>query len=301
MIEWRTVKRRALPLLPLALACARGPATAPSPARLWLGGDVNLNGGDERALDPLRPLIAGAPGFVNLEGPVVAAPTSLKLWNDPRALPALRATGVRAAGIANNHTRDADADGPARSARALHAAGLLTAGGRDGAAIVTTGGLRVVITAHDLTNGVPPTLADELRTARAAGDRLVTTFHTTGEPSYLPSPELRRAVEIALAAGASVVAAHGSHRLGPVERRGDAVIAWGLGNLAFACDCTNEKDGLLLLVEFDGSGTKAAVVPIAAGLHGGPARPAEDPAAIFDLLKALGSSPLSRERDRARF
>ena len=127
----------------------------------------------------------------------------------------------------------------------------------------------------------------------------IATFHTTGVPSYLPSPELRREVEGALEAGATVVAVHGSHLIGPVERRGAAVVAWGLGNLVFHCECTREDEGLVLEVRLaPGRVLEAAVVPVRAGLVG-PARPAGDADGVFDLLEALGSSPLRRRGDRA--
>lgn len=114
---------------------------------------------------------------------------------------------------------------------------------------------------------------------------------------------MEAAVEAALAAGATVVAAHGTHQLARVERRGRAVIAWGLGNLAFACACTDETDGLLLRVELDADGAalRAAVVPVDAGLRGEAVRPAREAALVFDLLESLGSSPLTRAKARASF
>ena len=132
---------------------------------------------------------------------------------------------------------------------------------------------------------------------------LVATFHVTGPPSLLPPPELKEAVELALAAGAKVVLAHGSHALGLVERRGDAVIAWGLGNLAFACACTDEVDGLALTVEFDakGSVTRAAAVPVTAGLRGASAKLSAAPGLVLDLLESLGGKPTRRRNDRSEF
>jgi len=98
------------------------------------------------------------------------------------------------------------------------------------------------------------------------------------------------------------VAAEGTHALGKVERRGGAVIAWGLGNLAFACDCTDEVDGALLEVDLDGQGAgAAAVVPVEAGLMGRPAAAAPDAPALYELLERIGSSPLRPEGPRARF
>jgi hypothetical protein len=80
------------------------------------------------------------------------------------------------------------------------------------------------------------------------------------------------------------------------------VIAWGLGNLAFACACTDETSGALLEVVLgpDGAG-EAAIIPIDAGLDGGAAHASSDPGLAFELLEALGASPLHRRGDRAGF
>jgi poly-gamma-glutamate synthesis protein (capsule biosynthesis protein) len=80
------------------------------------------------------------------------------------------------------------------------------------------------------------------------------------------------------------------------------VIAWGLGNLAFACACTDEQSGALLEVAVGPGGAgDAAIVPIDAGLLDGAARAAGDPALAFELLEALGSTRLTRRGGRASF
>jgi poly-gamma-glutamate synthesis protein (capsule biosynthesis protein) len=143
----------------------------------------------------------------------------------------------------------------------------------------------------------------DLDAARARGDVLVVGLHVTAPPLLLPPPELEVAVELALAHGATVVVAHGSHAVARVERRGAAVIAWGLGNLAFACPCTTERDGLVLEVELDVDGRPgpAWAVPITAGLQGAPPSLSEQRQLMFDLLTSLGSSPLAVDGARARF
>jgi poly-gamma-glutamate synthesis protein (capsule biosynthesis protein) len=221
------------------------------------------------------------------------------LVSAPAALARAHRAGLRVVGIANNHMRDLGVEAPRETARALAQRGLGSANGGEPAVVVQSG-RGVAITAHDLSAGVPPRLAGELRSARRRADDLVATFHVTGPPSYLPRPELREAAEMALEAGAGVVVAHGSHALGPVERRGEAVVAWGLGNLSFACDCTRETDALLLKVTLGRGPVEARVIPIDAGLRGAPARLAADPELTFDLLAALGSSALDREGATAR-
>jgi poly-gamma-glutamate capsule biosynthesis protein CapA/YwtB (metallophosphatase superfamily) len=222
--------------------------------------------------------------------------------NAPGGLELLREAGVRVAGIANNHAMDAGAGGDRVTAEAVHKAGIEPTGRQASAAVFSVEGLRIVVAAHDLTTGVPRELAAELAAARKRGDVLVASYHVTGPESYLPRPELRKAVEIALRADARIIVAHGTHVIGPVERRGQSVIAWGLGNLAFACDCTKEREGLVLRIRARAGGTIiASVVPIEAGLLGEAAKLSSDPKGIFDLLAAIGSSKLERRGAEADF
>ncbi len=233
-------------------------------------------------------------GVVNLEGPVgVGLPgEGLRLVHDPGALASLTTAGIAFASIANNHASDAGPGGPDATAQALQDAGIAAFGGdrlaiRDG----------VNFAAYDLEQGVPADLAERLA---VAPHPLVVAFHVTGDASPEPSPVLREAVDVAVAAHAEVIVAHGTHVFGPVERRDGSVIAWGLGNLAFDCKCTNHADGLVLVVAL-GDSTSARVVPIHAGLLGAPATLAFDLDAYLDTLGALSRSPLTREGAGARF
>lgn len=276
------------------------------PVELWFGGDVSLGDGGRGQLDGIARIVQGDAGIVNLEGPSAERrqlrPGSLDVFSTPPSLSELTRLGVRVAGIANNHVLDAGKQAPAHTARILREHGILAAGGPAGAALLHIRGVTIAVTAHDLTHGVPQGLAVDLRAARAQADILVATFHVTGPPSYLPRPELRRAVEIAYRAGARVIAAHGTHVVGPVERREHAVIAWGLGNVIFACDCTRETDAILLRIRIQQhKPVDAAVVPIQAGVNGQPALPSPDPNGIFDLLEAIGGGKLQRNGDRASF
>ena len=277
-------------------------------ADLWLGGDVSLGDGGRGQLQGISGIVQGSAGIVNLEGPVTERTAlkagSLRLWNAPKTLREISALNVKVAGIANNHAGDAGPGGPQQGAARLLEGNILPAGGPAGAAIFEVHGLVIAVTAHDLTRGVPANLAEELAAAKKRTvidggvhpvDVLIATFHVTGPPSYLPRPELRLAVETAYKAGATVIAAHGTHVVGPVERREHAVIAWGLGNVAFACDCTNEQDAILLRVRVtSGEVVKAEVLPIRAGLNKGPAGPSQDANGVFDLLEAIGSKKLER-------
>jgi poly-gamma-glutamate synthesis protein (capsule biosynthesis protein) len=283
-------------------ACRHSPEKS---AELWMGGDVNLGDGGKKQLQDIAAMVKGTPGIVNLEGPIserLPNRDHLRLWNAPAALAELSGLNVRIAGIANNHSLDAGAVGSEQTIEALRNHGILPAGGAAGAAVLEFNGLVIAVTAHDLTQGVPVNLEADLAAARQRSAVLIATFHMTGPASFLPRPKLRHAVEIAYHAGASVIVAHGTHALGPVERRPHAVIAWGLGNVAFACDCTQEEDAMILRVVVESDKVVSAeALPLRAGLNNRPARPSPEAAAIFDLLEAIGSSPLQRKGTSAFF
>lgn len=266
--------------------------TEASGTEFWFAGDVYL-GGPRQVLDAGLDRELNGWGVVNLEAPVgeAVAGGDLRLVHRADALPSLVDAGVAAAQIVNNHAGDAGPAGAAQTRDALGAVGLAAFGGSDRAVV---GGATLV--AYDLSDGLPADLSDALRDARPQ----IVAFHTTGEPSPEPVPALREAVDLAVAAGARVIVAQGSHVFGPVERRGDTVIAWGLGNLAFDCPCTRHRDALALSVRL-GDRVDARVVPVRAGLDGAPAALHPDAESILDVLGALSPTPIERDDVGASF
>jgi hypothetical protein len=285
--------------------CQREPAPPAPRFDIWFGGDVHLGDRPDGALSSLKPLVGDAIGIVNLEGPIAERATKLApvtLVNAPRSVAELAAAGVRIAGIANNHADDAGPAGVQSTIEALRKGGISPVGGPAGVVHLEQNGVRIVVTAHDLTNGAPDDLERQLFAARQRSDFLISMFHVTGSSSYLPPSELKEAFKIAMQCGASVVVAHGAHAIGPVGRKGGVILAWGLGNVAFACDCTKEDEAIIMRVKLEGRkivGVEA--IPITAGLNGSPARPARDPMATIDLLEAVGSPKLNRLADRGTF
>ncbi len=251
-------------------------------------------------------IVGGGIGIVNLEGPIgVAAQPSggrLRLAQSPRIVQELWAAGIGVACVANNHSEDLGAKGLARTAQKLRAGGIAASGSDVGTAQLDLGGKSFVVAAVDLSDGEPDDLVAMLTNAKAAADVLIVGFHVTDAATYLPTARLERSVELALAAGARVIVSHGTHRLARIERRGDAVIAWGLGNLAFSCDCTEEDEGLVLRVSFAEDDSLAAeIIPIRAGLRGRGVQSCEDVDGIADLLRGLGSSAFRQDHDRFTF
>jgi poly-gamma-glutamate synthesis protein (capsule biosynthesis protein) len=277
--------RLLLLLLVLLAGCHR--ETAGARTVLWFGGDVHLGEDGARALEGLA---LDGPLVVNLEGPVtspVRPSSAASLSNPPETARALASAQVIAVGVENNHALDDGPDGLARTQATLRAAGLTPLG-------FTTHPVSMLQV--DLSRGLP----DGLDALLALRRPVVVLFHVLAPPTYLPDPHVRGATAKALAAGARAVLVHGSHAIGPVERREAAVVAWGLGNLAFDCDCTMEDEGLLVRLELDGQAvTRATVVPVRAGLRGARARLPEDATLDLELLESLGSTLSNKTKQRA--
>jgi poly-gamma-glutamate capsule biosynthesis protein CapA/YwtB (metallophosphatase superfamily) len=273
-------------------------ALAAAPLELWFGGDVHLGPDGKGVLDALIPATRGALGVVNLEGTLSESASRLPtdggkvlLFQHPRAAMRLAEVGVGVASVANNHALDAGPEGLSRTKAALRAAGVLPADGA--AARVERAGLSAAVLALNLSGEAPADLAQQLARARRLADVLVVSFHVSGPSRFLPTPTTRSAVDAALEAGAAVVAVHGTHSIGPVERRGAAVVLWGLGNLAFDCRCTDESQSMVVRVKLTKAGAgEATVIPVRAGLNGRPVTLEADGAETLSLLKRLGSSPL---------
>jgi poly-gamma-glutamate capsule biosynthesis protein CapA/YwtB (metallophosphatase superfamily) len=290
-------------VLAAVVAGAAGCRGSPVATTLWFGGDVHVGAGLAALIDSVPSRKDGI-GIVNLEGPIDDGPAAslagaeVRLRQAPQTPVLLAAAGVRVATLANNHALDAGESGRERTVNVLRARGIAVAYGEHVAVLNTPSGV-VSVAAFDLTSGVPIHLGDTIR--HSDGLRVV-TLHVTAPSSYLPAEVLERAVAVALEAGARVVVAHGTHEPARVERRGDRVIAWGLGNLVFDCECTDGTDGLLLAVTAHGEGVlDAAVFPIRAGLGGVPARPSEEPDVLRRLLVSLRSSRLSPDGAWLRF
>lgn len=267
----------------------------------WFAGDLHLG----RTVQAAGNFLASVPGrgSVNLEGVLAkgagwqsqAKEATVLLRNDPKSVDWILSAGIDAISLENNHALDLGLKTRERSAEQLRAKKIQVLAhahdsqGKPGEAwhqVVAFVGPREErgTTVQDL---------EEVVAARRQGRRVVLSLHVDSPPSYLPSPKIRGCVEKFLEAGASVVVLHGSHVVGPVERRGDAIIAWGLGNLSFACPCSQQDEGMILSLQGGTAGPlRARVCGIMPGNSQRPVRPLTRPQVFFDLLRALGSSPL---------
>ena len=276
---------------------------------LAAAGDLEL---DERSgaaqLGSLGALLPGQLRLLNLEGPLTTrgAAAGLDAAGRPTGAPirfrarpgaaALLHGRIDVVSLANNHALDQGLDGRDDTARALFSQGIAAAfSGHD--AELGRAGQRVIVVARDFSAGVDAEAADQLgaaiQSARARG-AVVVSLHWGQAGSLLPTRAQRELAARAASAGASVVVGHGPHTVQGIERRGRAVIAYSVGNLAFSCRCTDVLDAYVLVarIERDGRATDVRALPIAAGLAGGAPRRADDPGLydlIINLSRDLGS------------
>ncbi len=154
----------------------------------------------------------------------------------PAAVESLRAIGVGAVGLANNHALDYEEPALADTLELLAQAGIAVAGaGADvtearRGALVDAGGATLGLLAvsdhplefaaredapgiahADLSRGVPGWLGDELARLRSAADLVVAFPHWGPNMTTAPAGWQRRAAQQLVDAGADLVAGHSAH------------------------------------------------------------------------------------------
>jgi poly-gamma-glutamate synthesis protein (capsule biosynthesis protein) len=272
-----------------------------SPVTVSAAGDLHLGSSTREAhVAPLSQLLEGDVRFVNLEGPItksgresgVAAsgkPTGPLRFNAPPVAAKWLAGRVDVVSLANNHALDQGKRGLAETVSLLRARGIQAATASTDA-VLERQGRKVRLLARELPEPWSPedeaSLESRVREAREAGPVLV-SLHWGQTGALLPTEDQRRLAAKLIDAGATAVLGHGPHTPQGIERHGRGVIAYSLGNLAFACGCTDEQDAYVLRFRIDEAGAAVDVeaVPIQAGLREAPRR-ADDPG-VAQLLQSL--------------
>jgi poly-gamma-glutamate synthesis protein (capsule biosynthesis protein) len=261
-----------------------------APVVVTAGGDLQLGSRTTAAqLAALAPLMDGDVRFANLEGPLTT-----RGHEDERAQPVVFAARPEQArplrgkldvvSLENNHALDQGPAGRDDTVRALATLGILAAA-RDAPARVrdVTVVARAFSPDADLDGEV-----ESVEAVKRAPRPVIVSLHWGHTGSLLPTPAQRRLAARLVDAGASAVLGHGPHTLQGVERRGRAVIAYSLGNLAFSCPCTDVRDAYLLRFRLarDGAVSDVQTIPLEAGLEGAPPRRSTDPG-LAELLSTL--------------
>jgi poly-gamma-glutamate synthesis protein (capsule biosynthesis protein) len=174
----------------------------------------------------------------------------------PRFAGGLAVAGIDLVSLGNNHSADFGREGVADTLAALDAAGLAYAGagldeaGARAPAFVEAKGLRLAFLSYTdvLENtfagpdvaGVAfaeaPVIAADVAAARAQADVVIVALHFGLEYTDAPQASQQVLARAAIDAGALLVLGHHPHTLQGLERYGDGLIAYSLGNFVFDLD-----------------------------------------------------------------
>jgi len=224
---------------------------------------------------PLRPveglLSASDLRIGNLETPVslerrVVPGARADYFAPPEAVRALAAVGFHLVTLGNNHILDFGEEGARRTIEELdmarvawcglvgpaigdRVAASLRAPDRSELAVLSYCGMRNVAVPGRAFRTIAPEperVRRDVGTALQAGRTVIVAIHEGG--SAVPSPELERTARFAVQQGATIVVVHHSHLVSGVERVGDALIAWGLGNFLAATNnfADERREGMIL-------------------------------------------------------
>jgi poly-gamma-glutamate capsule biosynthesis protein CapA/YwtB (metallophosphatase superfamily) len=209
----------------------------------------------------------------------------------PAALDALTAGGVNVVSLANNHSLDfgpsalLETEAGLDGRQIAHAGAGANAAEARAPAIVERGGLRIAFlsyvdvpvewrgfdarswTATASSPGVawldPAEVAADIARARTVADVVVVFMHFGIEDQREPSETQRAEARAAIDAGASIVIGHHPHVVQPVERWGNGLIAYSMGNFVFDGEDNPTNESAILLVDLTETGVSSyRLVPV---------------------------------------
>lgn len=264
------------------------PGNASSSVRLAFVGDMGFTWRLGEAIDAqgidwfLSPLGNDLRGFDAIVGNLECAvmptgtqpPPSGRIQTLPCILPALKAMGIDAVTLANNHVLDGGPDGLAstRALLAQHGIAAFGAGADIDQAraplMMEVGGIKLALLgvcdapyayATATRGGVAPLdrrwLLEEVARLRGTGATVIVVLHAGTEFVFHPEPARIRLSRGLIDAGAALVIQHHPHVVQGIERHGDGLIAYSLGNFIFRLsdnryqrDIAGVHDGYVLAV-----------------------------------------------------
>lgn len=258
-------------------------ATGPVDLTLAFAGDVHFTGRTLRLLDnpqttfgPMAPALRDADfAMVNLETAVTSRgtpePKTYHFRAPTSTYAALRAAGVDAVSIANNHTLDYGQAGLLDTLDSARAAGFPVVGAGHNAEeaylpfLTTVRGVRVAAVAmsqvHELADQWRPTAsrpgiamafdaaraAAAVRSARTQADLVIVFMHWGVEGSSCPNAEMKDFAAKMSAAGADVVLGSHAHVLLADGWLGSTYVHYGLGNFLWYGTSHSTDTGVLRL------------------------------------------------------
>jgi len=251
--------------------------------RMFIGGDVcptpitkpYFAAGDITALFGMIPQLAkGADAFLaNVECAITGYSKPIIKMGPNLQAPVetgktLKALGLTAASVSNNHTFDYGTPGFEDTIRYLQEAGIACTGyGMDEQdarkpLYLMLDGIRVAVVcvceheySYALRNKLgtwgfdPFETMEDITKAKAASDYTVVLYHGGKEQCEYPSPRLRKACQAMVRAGADLVLCQHSHCIGTMEIYKEKKIVYGQGNFNFVEHSDNPQWSCGLLLE----------------------------------------------------
>lgn len=174
--------------------------------------------------------------FVNLECALTDHTVPAEKEFRFRGLPAygqiLKDGGVEAVSLANNHSLDYGKSGLTQTRQVLEDLSIAAGGDKETFLYTTERGLKIgVYTAYHIGKQEIRQAIDSLREQGA--QVIVTAFHMGTEGSYTPTAWQKEICRYAAECGAHIVYNSHPHVLQPMERWGDSVILYSMGNFCF--------------------------------------------------------------------
>jgi len=304
-----------------------------SSVNILIGGDlcpVNRyeplfrSGNREDILGPFATRAQQADLFVaNLECPLIHKPSPILKTGPVLGVPVasalgLKAMGLHAVGIANNHILDHGVPGLTSTMEACAANGITTFGAGPTLAearripTLDVKGMRIGLLAmaerewsiatRTAPGANPLDLIEfvrQMKEQRKGMDYLVVLLHGGCEGCEVPSPGLRKVCQFLVEEGANVVAVQHSHCVGCYETYQGQLIVYGQGNFIFDYDSHGYKgkEGILISLEINANGETAfELLPFTQGTtKAGLMRMAPDEEAAFKTALASRSALLAQE------
>ncbi|MER9584045.1 CapA family protein [Mesorhizobium sp. M0276] len=256
--------------------------------RLVFVGDISAvaNRGAPDCAPEVKALLGAADLVIgNCESPVVDKPSAVlgtKLGTHHAMSELFLAEALAAVGIAreklvlslaNNHVFDQGVAGFDETVAALQRLGIRTVGlAANGPAVpVRVGPLDIGFAAFTLWRNADENLfagrvsmdSDEVRRRRDGVDLLCAVPHWDWEFRHFPRTETRALARRLAGQGVGLIAGHHAHVVQPVERIGETIVAYGLGDFlgtAFARQPWPGRVGAILVVDASAdAGSKGAI------------------------------------------
>lgn len=217
-------------------------------------------------------------------GELPRADKLIHLGSDARGLQAMADAGFTTVTLANNHMMDFGIPGLRDTLEAVDEVGLERVGAgltleeaveinyqeHDGLTVATLSFSDAWVAgfvARAFQGGVldadPNRMFRLIGEAKANADLVIAQFHWGTEYAFAPNERQRDLAEIAASAGADLVIGHHPHVLQSVERIGDTLVAYSLGNFVFDQGWSRTRETALLRYDLGEDGmARVSFVPL---------------------------------------